>query len=79
MEARVKKWGNSLGIRIPKSIADDIGLKDNCLVELLSNDCQLVIRPKSKAYTLEELLAQIKRKNIQHETDWGKPVGAETW
>ena len=29
MKIKVQKWGNSLGLRIPKLIADEIGLKEN--------------------------------------------------
>ena len=30
METRVQRWGNSLAVRIPKHLADEAGLKDNC-------------------------------------------------
>ncbi len=79
MEARVRKWGNSLGIRIPQSIAEDIGISQDCAVSLEVEDGQLVVRPLEKKYTLQELLAKVTPDNIHNETDWGKPVGKEIW
>ncbi len=79
MEARVKKWGNSLGIRIPKSVVDEIGLHSEVVVDLLVKDGQLVIRPKTKTYKLEDLLDLVTLENIHPQTDWGSAVGKETW
>lgn len=79
MEARVKKWGNSLGIRIPSSMAEDIGLQEDSVVDLQSVSGKLVISPKKKKYVVEELLAQVNEENCHNETDWGGPVGKEIW
>ena len=79
MEARVKKWGNSLGIRIPRALAEDVGLKENAVVDLTSEGGQLWIRPQKRTYLLNELLAQVTDDNIHSETNWGGPVGKELW
>lgn len=79
MESRVRKWGNSLGIRIPRSIAADIGLAENSVVDLKIQAGRLIVRPKAKAYELDELLALVTPENIHSETDWGRPVGKEVW
>ena len=34
MEARLQKWGNSVGIRIPHSILKDLNLKINDLINI---------------------------------------------
>jgi antitoxin component of MazEF toxin-antitoxin module len=34
MEAVVKKWGNSLGIRIPNLIVRELSLKDGSFVDM---------------------------------------------
>ena len=39
----------------------------------------LLLRPRRTEYTLEELLAQITPENLHGETDWGPPVGRESW
>jgi antitoxin MazE len=79
MESKVRKWGNSLGIRIPKSVADDVGLTQDCEVSLEVARGQLIVRPKSKACKLDELLSKLSPGHIHSETDWGKPLGKEIW
>ena len=34
MTTKIRKWGNSLAIRIPKYIIDRLGLKEGSLVDL---------------------------------------------
>lgn len=77
MRARVQKWGNSLGIRIPKPIAQQIGLKEGAEVYFEVDNNALIIRPKS--YDLEMLLAEIRPENIHQEIDTGEPRGRELW
>ena len=79
MEARIKRWGNSLGLRIPRAMAEDLGLKEDSVVELQNEAGQLVIHPKRKSYKLDELLAQVSSHNLHPETDWGPAIGKEEW
>jgi antitoxin MazE len=76
MFANISKWGNSLGIRIPSSIAEQLGISEGVPVELIIEDDHLLIH---KAYRLEALLAQITPENIHSEIDTGSPVGKEIW
>ena len=59
MELELKKWGNSLGLRIPHKLALSCGLDENSVVEILETDSGLVIRKKSIPVSLEALLATI--------------------
>ena len=80
METRVKKWGNSLALRIPKPLAAEIGLEDNSPVDLLLKDGKLVITPAVRSeYSLEDLLAQVTEGNLHTEVDTGPAVGGEGW
>lgn len=79
MESQVKKWGNSLGIRIPQSFAIQIGLQENSLVDLELKSGQLIIKPKSRRYSLDQLLSKVTTSNVHEETDWGYAVGNEEW
>jgi len=78
-ELQIGKWGNSLGIRLPKHILEvlDLGAKDrvSCLVE----DGKLILKPVThqRRYSLEELLAQAQEPG--EEVSWGKPEGEEIW
>jgi antitoxin MazE len=80
METRVQKWGNSLALRIPKPLADEIGLKDNSSVQLSLHNQQLIIIPMLKpAFSLEALLAQVTEANRHGEVSTGPAIGGEAW
>lgn len=78
MRTQVSKWGNSLGVRIPKAYAEEIGLTEGALVEVKRSGRKLVLTPVQPEYQLEELVAGIAPKNRHGETDWGKPMGNGT-
>jgi antitoxin MazE len=77
MQPRVQKWGNSVGVRIPLSLAQKTGLKEGVPVDLQADDNALIIRRKQ--YTLEQLLAQVLPDNVHTEIETGSPVGREAW
>jgi antitoxin MazE len=78
MNAHVRKWGNSLALRIPKTYADQIGLFSNSPVEIFLEENRLVIEPARRP-TLDVLLDEVTPDNIPTGTDWGEPVGKEAW
>ena len=59
MDIQLKKWGNSLGLRIPHRLAESFGWDENSTVEMLEVDGALLIRKKAIATSLDELLASI--------------------
>jgi antitoxin MazE len=76
----IKKWGNSLAIRIPSSVIQDLALSENSSVRITSNGVVATIQPKKpKKVSLDELVAAITLDNIHKEADWGSPVGKEIW
>lgn len=77
MKTNISKWGNSLGVRIPQAIAEEVGLSDGTAVELTVADHQIIIQPKR--YSLEALLDRVTAKNRHGEADTGRAVGAEIW
>lgn len=80
MTATVQKWGNSLALRIPSSIAKDIDLHQGSPVDLKLVEGQIVVRPKKRrTLTLAQLLKGVTAKNIHREYDWGRPMGKEIW
>jgi len=80
MQTQVKKWGNSLALRIPKSLAERLALKTNTEVEIQVVGDQLMIKPLPEPdLTLEALLAQITDENLYDEVETGTAVGAEVW
>ncbi|MEC4989662.1 MAG: AbrB/MazE/SpoVT family DNA-binding domain-containing protein, partial [Oscillatoria sp. PMC 1068.18] len=76
----VGKWGNSLAIRIPENIAQEINLGDGSEVNLSIVEGNLVIEPKKrKRYSLDELVEGITPENLHAEVDSGVAVGNEVW
>ena len=59
MDIQLKKWGNSLGLRIPHRLVESFGWDENSTVEMLEVVGALVIRKKAVATSLDQLLASI--------------------
>ena len=77
MKTKIVKWGNSLGLRIPKSFAEEVQVAEGSTVDLSLEDGRLVIRVTSQLkYSLEELLGGMTENNLHSEVKSGKPVGA---
>lgn len=80
MKTRVQKWGNSLALRIPKSFADEVGIRKETPVEVSLADGKIVVTRLTKPkLTLEQLLSKVTEENLHHEVDTGSAVGNETW
>ena len=83
MEARLQKWGNSDGIRIPSSILKSLNLKTNDVVELIQKEDSIIIsKPKKKHLTLEERIEIFEQlpsneKGQVESYDWGEDLGKE--
>ena len=78
MVAVVKKWGNSLGIRIPSLVARSMNFSDGSCVEIKSTSEGILIAPK-QTNKLSFLLSEITAENIHEEVKTGQPVGNEIW
>jgi antitoxin MazE len=80
MQTRVQKWGNSLGVRIPRGLADEVGLGAGTEVSLTAKDGELVLRPSlPNRLRLADLLAGITPENIHASVDTGDAVGSEAF
>ena len=77
MKSKVCLWGNSLAIRVPKAMGDELGLLKDSMVELEVSEGQLVVTPIAKVFSLEEMVARITPENRHTEVDWGAPQGNE--
>ena len=82
MQATLRKWGNSIGLRIPIALLTELNLTENSTVDLSIEDGRLIVAPDQKRkwkYSLDQLLSGVTETNIHPETDWGVPVGDESW
>ena len=81
MLAKVQKWGNSLALRLPKTLTDEADVHLDSPVEITVHDHTIMIKPvrEKRKYFLDELLDGVKPSNLHGETDFGGPVGKEAW
>jgi antitoxin MazE len=79
METIVKKWGNSLGFRIPKSVAQLTGVKNGSMVSIGIEGESIVITPLKEEQTLQELLSKVTHENLHEEIPSGNQTGNEAW
>lgn len=77
VKARIQRWGNSLALRLPKSVAESLGIEEGSVVGVEERDGQLVVKPVHH-YQLEELLADVQQDQIHGEVSWGAPKGKES-
>jgi antitoxin MazE len=75
MTVTLQKWGNSIGVRLPKPMLEQVGLKEGARVDVLIEGDHLVIR--RGRLKLADLLAQCEPGNRPDPIDFGPPVGRE--
>ena len=65
MKSRVKKWGNSLALRIPKPVAVQMGVGDDSPVVLVLRGRELALVPLERTqYRLSDLLSGVSKHNL---------------
>lgn len=79
MRLAVRKWGNSLAIRLPKGIARDVQLAEGSEVDVTVEDGRVILTPAVGAGSLDQLLAAVTDENLHREIDTGAPAGREAW
>jgi antitoxin MazE len=77
MQVNVARWGNSLGLRIPKDVAEQAGLRAGCRVEIAAEDGRIVISPARPRYVLSDLLEGMTPEAMREAFDWGPDRGRE--
>lgn len=77
MKAQMVKWGNSLAVRIPKPILEEVHLKEGDSLEIEAGEGQIKLRKATKIPTLAQLVSQITQDNRYSEVFTGPDVGKE--
>lgn len=82
MKVKVAKWGNSLGMRLPRAAAAAAGVEAGTEFEITIEGQDLRLRRARRIpyYRLEDLIAEMDRlgpENRPEVDDWGPDVGAE--
>ena len=76
MQVHITKWGNSLGVRIPRGVETQIGLHEGTPVDISIQDQHILI---AKGVSLQALLEQITPENLHNEVQTGISCGKESW
>ena len=78
MTVKLKKWGNSIGVKIPKKIAKRLNLSAGSEVVIEYSDQKIFIFPKEKCLQLKDLLDQVTKDNC-HPEIFCEKIGKEVW
>ncbi len=80
MTTIIRKWGNSLAVRIPDEFADNLDLKEGSVVGFKQERGDIIISKTKPKYTLKDLVKGITKKN-RHKVVWpdDEPRGKEVW
>lgn len=74
------KWGTGVGVRIPKSFRDSLGIHPGDVVEMSLRGDEVVMRKPASSNSIESLLTGWDGGRFaEEEVDWGGPVGKEAW
>ena len=73
MAVTLQKWGDSIGVRLPKPMLERVGLAEGALVDVLVEGDHLIIRRQRPK--LADLLAQCRPESRPETIDFGPPVG----
>ena len=77
MEVRISRWGNSLGLRIPKDVSARAGLREGSRVEVEMQGDRIVISAARPTYVLAEMLQGMTPDAMREAFDWGPDRGRE--
>lgn len=77
MKAKIQRWGRSLAVRIPRSLATDAGLSEDVAVELSLEQGKVVVDPQVVTpLRLEELLQRITPENLH--APWSTGIAVDS-
>ncbi len=81
MQTKVSQWGNSLAVRLPQALVQELAITRGTPLEFYAEQDGFTVKIPSipKKYDLDELLAKITPENQHDEVDWGEAKGKEIW
>ena len=82
MLAKIQKWGNSQGLRIPKNLLADVRLDIGDEVDISIKDGVMIVSSIKKIrgrHSLKDLVARIPENYQPNEENWGQKTGKEVW
>lgn len=80
MQAQVKTWGNSQGIRLSKEILQVANISVDDILDVKVSNGAIMLSKPFRHRTMEERASEFGGKlNLDGEFDWGNSVGREAW
>lgn len=80
MNAQFAKWGNSVALRIPNSVVQEMAVSVGRSAKISVHEGSMVVTPvPGPVYTLDELLNGMTEENLHGEITTGGPIGNEVW
>ena len=80
MPITLHRWGNCVGLRVPKPLLEQLGLAEGSQVDVKVEGDRLVIEPpRPKRLTLQDVLRGFIPDSQPGEVDWGAAAGKEVW
>jgi antitoxin MazE len=76
---KVRKWGNSLAVRIPREAAERAGIHEGDSVAVTATNDGVTFARKRRQYRMEDFAKRMTPENQPELVDWGPPVGKEFW
>jgi antitoxin MazE len=76
-KTKLVKLGNSLAVRIPKTVVAEVGLHEGDWISIKVLDARIELHRVERIPTLEELVAQITPEDRYQETMRGPDRGKE--
>ena len=80
MTTKIQKWGNSLGIRLPKALIESTSVSEGAEVTFSQKGSEIILKVKvveKKKPTLKEIMKGMKKSDFHPFIDWGPDVGKE--
>lgn len=81
MTAKISKWGNSQGLRVPKDVMESLHLHIGDNVNIIIEDGKAILEPVKNdipEYNLDELISKIPN-NYEAKEEFNSIVGKEEW
>lgn len=76
----ITKWGNSQGVRLPKSLLNELNWTVNDEILLSLREGKLVLEKSTLTHkSIQELFKGYAEEYVPYEIDWGEPKGKEIW
>ena len=77
MQVVISKWGNFLGIRLPRALIEQMGVREGQSVRVIAEGRRLIVEAAAPSYRLEEMLSNVTPEAMRAAFQWDGGVGRE--